>query len=365
MNQRYESLQVLRAIAAWMVVGHHYMQMYFNYTYENIVSQIFVQRGAFGIDLFFVLSGFVMYLTATRPGATGSGFYVKRVMRIVPAYWFFTTVLIGWDKLFPWVFAYTDFNALSLVKSYLLIPGQNPSGIGLLPYLTPGWTLIYEFLFYSVLALCLVITRRYAVLLCGIVIFAAPLAFPDGFAYSPILGNWLIWQFLFGFIIGYYVSTPLFITVNKKIPLWVQISILFAAALLMLSGVFGFGIPARTIAATLIVQACILIDQRANYSSRFAKFLIGCGDRSYSVYLCHVLVIGAFVHFTGWKLPWYLHLATIVAIVFAVHLTSVLSYRFVERGRFTMALKGALMRLAYRLEPPSKPIGNITAAHAD
>ncbi len=363
MTQRHESLQILRAVAAWMVVGNHYMQMYFDYTFDNIFSQIFVQRGTFGIDLFFVLSGFVMYLTATRPGATGSSFYVKRVMRIVPAYWFFTTVLIVWDMFFPWVFAYTDFNLVSLLKSYLLIPGQNPSGIGLLPYLTPGWTLIYEFLFYSVLAACLLVTRKYALPLCFALILAAPLVLPDGYTYSPILGNWLMWQFLFGFIIGFYVSSPFFAKVNKLFPLWAQCAVLFAAALLLLSGLLNFGLVQRTVAATLIVQACILIDQRATYSSRLARFFIKCGDQSYSVYLCHVLVIGAFLHFTGSKLPWYKDLAVIVGIVLAVHLTSMLSYRFVERGRFTTAIKAALLRTAYRIEPPIKPLPGVAVAH--
>lgn len=335
-----------------MVVGHHYMQMYFNYQYDNPVSQFFVTRGSFGIDLFFVLSGLVMFFTSQKPGTTGTGFFVKRVMRIIPAYWFYTTVFLVWIAIFPEVFAYTDYNFTTLIASYLLIPSQNPSGIGLLPVLTPGWTLIYEFTFYTTLAICIFATKKYAVQLCFALIFLAPLFFPDGYTFSPILGSWTIWQFLAGFVIGWYVRSSLYSRINAAVPVWLQCAALFIGALLLLS-VMSNGLVQRTAAAAMIVQASVLIDLKAAYKSALAKFMIRLGDYSYSTYLCHVLVIGAYLHFTGsgWGQPWYWHAAVILSICVSVHFVAKASYRFVEQGSGTNAVKRFLLAYSARLEP--------------
>ena len=78
---KYLSLQILRAFAVWLVVGNHYMQMYFNYQAENIVSKFFVMRGGFGVDLFFVLSG---ALDARMRNPGGSRWPLLFVCIVVP-----------------------------------------------------------------------------------------------------------------------------------------------------------------------------------------------------------------------------------------------------------------------------------------
>lgn len=352
---KYLSLQILRAFAVWLVVGNHYMQMYFNYSAENIVSKFFVMRGGFGVDLFFVLSGFVMFLTSQRPNVTGSSFFVKRVMRIIPAYWFYTTLFLLIIALYPREFAYTDYNLYSLIASYLLIPSENPSGIGILPVLTPGWTLVFEFTFYSILAACLMVTRRYAVALCFAIILIAPLVIPDGLTWSSVLGSKQMWQFLFGFIIGWYIRSPLFTVVNNKIPARTQVALLVMAAAAILSGqLLGYTLIHRTVGATLLVLAGIVIEQRAEYSGALAQFLIRSGNYSYSIYLCHVPVIGIYVHYTGKWLPWYLDMAAIIAIVTTVHFTAAASYRYIEQGSYTKAIKTSLLKISAKLQPPPK-----------
>jgi len=349
--KRYQSLQILRAIAAWLVVGHHFMQMFYSFKTSTIVGDFFVLRGSFGIDLFFVLSGFVMFLTAKQPSVTAPNFFIKRVIRIAPAYWFFTTVLIAWVVWFPAVYAYTDWNLLSLIKSYLFIPGENPSGIGLLPFLTPGWTLIYEFSFYTTLAICLLFTRKYAVELCFVAVAGMVLFLPDGLTYSPILGSWLMLQFLCGFIIGWYVHSPLYRKINELIPLWLQAGVLLVFAFIMLTGIFTIGVGPRAVAASAIILSGILIDERVEYRSKLAGFLIRCGDYSYSTYLSHVLVIGLFLQIRGglyardksWD-NYYL-----LAIVITTYVVSYLSYRFVEQGAPVKALRSKLLSYTSRV----------------
>jgi peptidoglycan/LPS O-acetylase OafA/YrhL len=62
------SIQILRALAAWLVVGHHYMQLFYNHTLDGIAPHLFRDFGAIGVDLFFVISGFVIYgSTISKP----------------------------------------------------------------------------------------------------------------------------------------------------------------------------------------------------------------------------------------------------------------------------------------------------------
>ena len=350
---KYLSLQILRAFAVWLVVGNHYMQMYFNYQAENIVSKFFVMRGGFGVDLFFVLSGFVMFLTSRRQNVTGSSFFVKRVMRIIPAYWFYTTIFLLVIALYPREFAYTDYNLYSLIASYLLIPSENPSGIGILPVLTPGWTLIFEFTFYSILAACLLITQRHAVALCFAIILIAPIIMPDGLTWSAVLGSKQIGQFLFGFIIGWYVHSPLATAIHARVSARIPFGLLIFAASAVLSGqLLGYTLLHRTIGATMLVLAGIIIEQQMDYSGAMAKFLIRSGNYSYSIYLCHVQIIGIYLHYTGRWLPWYLDMAAIIAIAITVHFTAATSYRYIEQGSYTRAIKSALLNLSAKVQPP-------------
>lgn len=58
-----ESLQALRAIAAWLVVYGHYMQIIHGFQYSSPLGKFFSMHGRFGVDLFFVISGFIMFYT--------------------------------------------------------------------------------------------------------------------------------------------------------------------------------------------------------------------------------------------------------------------------------------------------------------
>ncbi|NOT83581.1 MAG: acyltransferase family protein [Methylococcaceae bacterium] len=56
-----KSLQALRGLSAWLVVYHHYMQMVHHFHYQSSVGAFFVNYGGMGVDVFFIISGFIMY----------------------------------------------------------------------------------------------------------------------------------------------------------------------------------------------------------------------------------------------------------------------------------------------------------------
>src|SRR4051812_3503447 len=54
------SVQALRALAAWAVVCHHFMQIFFDFHPSGPVGRFFTEKGAVGVDIFFVISGLVI-----------------------------------------------------------------------------------------------------------------------------------------------------------------------------------------------------------------------------------------------------------------------------------------------------------------
>jgi exopolysaccharide production protein ExoZ len=140
-------LQYLRAAAALGVVGFH--------ASEN--SHLNLDLGQAGVDLFFVLSGFLMWSITEAP-TTPMAFFIGRIRRIVPVYWIATcVVLVGaLFSLFPAI----TLNTPHVLSSFFFIPARSPSNGHIWPLLVPGWTLNYEMFFYLIFSLVLFLPRR-------------------------------------------------------------------------------------------------------------------------------------------------------------------------------------------------------------
>ena len=70
----FNSLQILRGIAAWAVVFHHYTQSFYSFDVENSLAVVFAKYGSIGVHIFFVLSGFVMALSVQKKSPSASQF---------------------------------------------------------------------------------------------------------------------------------------------------------------------------------------------------------------------------------------------------------------------------------------------------
>ncbi|RZA09508.1 MAG: acyltransferase, partial [Proteobacteria bacterium] len=166
------SLQALRALAAWMVVCHHFMQIFFNFHPTGPIGQFFTDRGAVGVDIFFVISGLVIYLSTQDKDMPAGRFLLNRVIRIVPAYWLYSALMaLMLLALGNWL-PNSAIDLPHFILSLLFIPSENPGGYGLYPTLNVGWTLNYEMLFYLVFALVFSVPRRYRPLLIGAALLA-------------------------------------------------------------------------------------------------------------------------------------------------------------------------------------------------
>src|SRR5262245_59890866 len=244
------SIQALRAIAALLVFWGHAI----NAVTAEVAAEFPPLYGPFGVDLFFVISGFVMVYSSERlfgrPDAPIK-FFARRFVRIVPLYWAATAVLVWF------VMPYASTKA---VLGSLLFTPRIPAEA---PLLFVGWTLVFEMFFYTVFAIALLAQRRLAVvagasvfLISFTVLFGpapglsahAPAA--SGIAY---LADSIIIEFLFGMVIA------LVYRAGGRLPLWATIGLLIV-------GVIWLATTAATvprlyssgIAAALIVAALSL-----------------------------------------------------------------------------------------------------------
>jgi exopolysaccharide production protein ExoZ len=270
-REQLDTVQALRAVAALCVIGMHIPA---------------IERGAFGVDLFFVISGFIVcHVAAADPGQ----FIVKRIFRVLPLYWLCTIALFGLALAVPQLMGATRGDALELLKSLLFVPFVKSNG-NIHPLLYLGWTLNYEMLFYALFALALVLTprRAHAVTVAALValfIIGRVVAFdnvPLRFWTAPI-----IIEFVFG-IAAYHVWRS---GVLARLPAPAAVLIAVGAGLLMASlraddtmRPWLWGLPAM-----VVFLATLSLDRRWHVPALWLLI----GNASYSLYLTHAYVIQA------------------------------------------------------------------------
>jgi exopolysaccharide production protein ExoZ len=218
------SIQALRAIAALLVFwGHAILTLD-----PKVGAEFPTFYGPFGVDLFFVISGFVMvYSSEPLFGQAGAPikFFARRIARIVPPYWAATAILVWF------VVPYASTKA---VLGSLFFAPHLPSEA---PLLFVGWTLIFEMFFYAVFAIALLAKRRFAVvtgasvfLISFVVLSGAP---SDAGFWSPpasssiaYLADPIIFEFVFGMMIalvyraGGQLSMPAVIVKRRTMTGW-------------------------------------------------------------------------------------------------------------------------------------------------
>jgi len=121
---RLLSVQSLRAVAALLVVTYHLRTAELKYLEGPAVLDSVARYASVGVDLFFVISGFVMTTLAVgryqKPGAC-TRFLIKRAWRIVPLYWCFTTAVVILMAIVP-ALINSEYEGLSYLLSYLFFP---------------------------------------------------------------------------------------------------------------------------------------------------------------------------------------------------------------------------------------------------
>ena len=140
-----QSIQWLRGFAALLVVAFHLS---------------IAPWGPSGVDVFFLISGFIMWITTDQRELHPLAFYRNRLLRIIPLYWLYTTLLALAIIAIPAAFTRLHFDWSHLLTSYLFVPAVSPTNGLVTPFLVQGWSLNYEMFFYAVFGATLVLPAR-------------------------------------------------------------------------------------------------------------------------------------------------------------------------------------------------------------
>ncbi|MEJ2894511.1 acyltransferase [Bordetella avium] len=324
------SIQYLRGVAAMMVVAVHLYPQLERMGYQGYWPHWL----AAGVDIFFVLSGFLMWITTRGKKVGVWQFYGRRAARIVPLYWLLTSVAVAVMLIAPQLLQTARFGLSHVVASYFFIMTPNPAGL-IEPVLTVGWTLNYEMLFYVIFGLALLLPASWRFSAVTLVLLG--LSMVGWFvadASTPILQVYtsdIVLEFLLGMGVGVWFSHPhrggsALLGAAMVVGGFVVIALLSVLAP-EVSRPLVRGVP-----AAVIVAGAILLE-RFQALPRMA-WLHKLGDASYSLYLSHAFVLSALSQ--AWRK---LHLDTLpggwvgfgLAGLLACTVAGMLVYAWLER----------------------------------
>jgi peptidoglycan/LPS O-acetylase OafA/YrhL len=290
--------------------------------------------GRAGVDIFFVISGFIMvYIGWEKFGVHGAqkDFFIRRIIRIAPIYWFYTLLMAGLVYLFPQLVSQgKTLSAEHLLASLAFVPWANTVG-DIKPVLSVGWTINFEMFFYLVFAMLLFFHRMYFVPLLSIILlggFALGLVFNLDKSALHVATSPLLVEFLFGGLIGLCYRRG--IRIQSSVCIFLAA---FGAGLLIITAFTAldeavhrtvkWGIP-----SALLLFGAVFLERNGNLSA--PRLLNSLGDSSYSLYLTHVFVINAIGTFWAARIDGYYSLFICLAFLgslFAGHV----AYLFLEK----------------------------------
>jgi len=286
-SKRLDSIQALRAFAALSVLLYHIGLQQKKYGLWPLLEHF---KGAFGVDMFFVISGFIMMYVARKVAPSWRDariFILKRVIRITPIYWFYTGLMAFLLFAFSSLFDNAQFMLDQVVSSFLFVPHKEGAITGV------GWTLNYEMYFYALFAISIPLTyslrhRFLACFLTATVVIG--LAIPSDNVFYEFYTRPLLIEFALGIYV--FVASQSYFKL-PPLAAWVLIglSVLFMAITMALDfdrvlipyRLMFWGIP-----SAVIIYAMLQLEDQGLHIPRP---LVSMGDASYSLYLSHIFVL--------------------------------------------------------------------------
>ena len=368
-------IQLLRGVAALLVVLVHARYALLNTDSFPLAQQWFVP-GAMGVDLFFLISGFIMcYSTANADGSVSSvmRFAIKRFARVWPVY-----VAVTLLSVFVLSGGIDYFHVAENRKRFWHSIGMLPFNPHYLPYfsltLSVGWTLVFEMYFYLVFAVTMLFRRlRWFALASWVLLTVVLLPLGQrGFdfdvtrdlgynGYMSVVTNGFVLEFVAGALVGWLYLQPWFRLRSAQL-CWHLAGLSTAFALWMIytfvvdtHGPMKYGWP-----LALMLLCLALASKTVRLPA--PRFLLWLGTISYSLYLTHPVSQGLVTQLMGkagvvqqahsWG---YMFISTAFALPVAA-----LSYRCLEQG-LSEAVRRGLMRLvpggrpALQVVQPERP----------
>ncbi len=282
------NIQMLRAVAAMMVIMHHMLPHYQAMGETVAVIDLISQWGFAGVDIFFVISGFIMAYTTLNKERTFSNakiFFKHRIFRIYLGYWpFFLLMLLSLYYINS-----SKLDTLDIIGSFLL---TNADMFKLV--LPVSWSLSYELYFYALFLFTFFFTVKqlhtliplFSLFILSLVLitFSNP-ELPQSFFYSP-------------FILEFFSGVLLYMYRGSLMRYW-----LLPLSLLLIVVAYGYGISYETknglfrvltfgTGALFVVLFVLILEEKQLFIA--GKKIEVIGNASYTLYLSHLIIIQLF-----------------------------------------------------------------------
>lgn len=292
-KRNLDSIQFLRAVAVLLVVFFHYR---FDLSYFITNSATLFFNGSIGVDLFFVISGFIIYFVTdnNKSGFNASiSFIFKRVIRVIPPYFIMTMVFVYFG----------GYSIDNLMNSLLFLPSTTSEApfYGY-PSLVVGWSLNYEIYFYlaAFIGILAFKNKKWLFVTLGIMTIIITPAIVKGnlllsstfnygikSAYLSMITNSIIIDFVFGVLCGWITKN---VTFSSKIVVSLSIiSIFFFTAVYFIGFRSEHGPILWGFASFMLVLSFVELEKKQLIY--IPKTMTAIGDISFSIYLIHIPVL--------------------------------------------------------------------------
>ena len=341
----------MRALASVLVVLYHITSNNADKNQFSFLGGIFEFGGA-GVDIFFVISGFIITYTnklSIQNKKNASVFLERRFLRIYPIYWViisgFLLVAYSMPQYYNMAF---DYSISNVSGTYLLLPGhQMVNGV--------SWTLSFELYFYLIFILVFFIRNKsflwglagiYLLTIFTLPLFTDPatLSAPIHLAFHP-----MIIEFFLGIVIAlpvkktprntakYSMLTGIVLFITGAYLYNMQV-IVFPPSYAEFTRVLLFGLP-----SFFMMLGIVMLDLKNNPSVN--KYVVLLGEASYTLYLIHLPIVAAVVKLTimaGIKNSLMLH-AIFIALTIIVCMVSIITYLYIEKPMISMLKRNRQM----------------------
>ncbi len=359
-RDKLEWVQALRGLAALLVVVTHARRFFFDSPWQGF-AQHYMFPAAQGVDLFFLVSGFIMVYTTMRSDGSAqysAEFLLKRFARIWPVY----AVMIAINAVLQvvWMDPVSSWHAVATSLAFLPVETRHPPYLGL--PLSIGWTLNFEFYFYLVFGLSLLAGRYRWLAFFGwmlATLVVVPLAstgtvslladhdYAIGICSIDEIVNPIVWDFVAGTAVGLLYVSPARIR-NRNLSLALVVAAFALVCWWSFSGIVAFHGMARWGLPLAILFAVLALAAKSR-ELWFPRALVWLGGISYSLYLLHPFIfttIDRLMDCLGWAelthTPLFVLLVIPVPLLYAG-----ISRRYLEDG-LSVVVRTRLLRLISR-----------------
>jgi len=336
-RKNLQLIQVLRGVACILVALMH-ITVTFSETYQlSFLGNVF-KFGGCGVDIFFVLSGFIITYSNRQYIANSSTigkFVKKRIIRIFPIYWIIVSFFLLLQLLLPSFYrTHFQLNPANIVSTYLLLPNHKMiNGV--------SWSLTNELFFYALFTLAILIPQKKYSLLLLLLYFIILLLLPLT-SIAVTNRNDLAGLVFFPMNIEFLLGIAVALLVDRFPNRWIDMFLITGISLFILFAIFNnsgltlvnngynrvliYGFP-----AFLIILA--LVKYELNNTIKVNKLFLLLGDASYSIYLFHLPIVAAFfkimvkLSVTNYSLLIFLS----CILLFVICVIGVVIYRKIER----------------------------------